>query len=39
MDEKLKPPEVNRCVCCGAEIPEGRLVCPKCERKADDEKG
>ena len=22
---------VNRCVCCGAIIPEGRQVCPKCE--------
>lgn len=21
------------CVCCGAEIPEGRQVCPACERK------
>ena len=21
----------NRCVCCGAIIPEGRQVCPKCE--------
>lgn len=20
----------NRCVCCGAEIPEGRQVCPNC---------
>lgn len=24
----------NRCVSCGAIIPEGRLVCPTCERKA-----
>ena len=23
----------NRCVCCGAEIPEGRWICPNCERK------
>ena len=22
----------NRCVCCGAVIPEGRMVCPVCER-------
>lgn len=22
------------CVCCGAEIPEGRQVCIKCEREA-----
>lgn len=21
----------NKCVCCGADIPEGRHVCPKCE--------
>ena len=21
------------CVCCGAEIPEGRQVCPRCEAK------
>lgn len=21
----------NKCVCCGAEIPEGRMVCPSCE--------
>ena len=24
----------NRCVCCGALIPEGRQVCPTCERGA-----
>lgn len=23
----------NGCVCCGAEIPEGRQVCPDCEIK------
>lgn len=22
----------NRCVCCGEVIPEGRQVCPKCEK-------
>ena len=22
----------ERCVCCGAEIPEGRQVCPSCEK-------
>lgn len=22
----------NRCVCCGAIIPEGRWVCPTCEK-------
>lgn len=24
---------MNTCVCCGAEIPEGRQVCWNCERK------
>lgn len=24
----------NRCVCCGEIIPEGRMVCPKCEKGA-----
>lgn len=23
--------DINRCVCCGEVIPEGRQVCPKCE--------
>lgn len=23
----------NRCICCGAPIPEGRQVCPECERR------
>lgn len=23
------------CVCCGAEIPEGRQVCPACENRED----
>ena len=27
---ELKFSTDNRCVCCGAEIPEGRQVCPKC---------
>lgn len=22
----------NRCVCCGASIPEGRQICPECEK-------
>lgn len=22
--------EVDRCVCCGEIIPEGRMVCPNC---------
>ena len=27
----------NRCVCCGEIIPEGRQVCIRCEREAEDE--
>lgn len=23
----------DTCVCCGAEIPEGRMVCPQCETR------
>ena len=26
----------NTCVCCGAIIPEGRQVCPKCEKIIDE---
>lgn len=26
---------MNRCVCCGEEIPEGRMVCPGCEKSAE----
>lgn len=26
----------NFCVCCGADIPEGRMVCPICEMAADE---
>lgn len=25
-------PDVDRCVCCGEIIPEGRMVCPQCDR-------
>lgn len=28
----------NCCVCCGAVIPEGRMVCPICEKEADEGK-
>lgn len=28
---QLYRPDVNRCVCCGEIIPEGRQVCPICE--------
>lgn len=24
----------NKCVCCGADIPEGRQICPKCTERA-----
>lgn len=30
-DIQLYRPNVNRCVCCGEIIPEGRQVCPNCE--------
>lgn len=23
----------NTCVCCGVDIPEGMMICPKCEEK------
>lgn len=23
--------DVDRCVCCGEIVPEGRMVCPQCE--------
>lgn len=26
--------DTNRCVCCGEIIPEGRQVCPTCEKEA-----
>ena len=26
----------NFCVCCGAIVPEGRMVCPMCEMSADE---
>lgn len=26
----------DRCVCCGAVVPEGRMVCPSCERRANE---
>ncbi|MCD7881093.1 MAG: hypothetical protein LUG47_05425 [Clostridiales bacterium] len=27
--------DVDRCVVCGAPVPEGRMVCWKCEHRAD----
>lgn len=26
----------DRCVCCGAPVPEGRMVCPLCEIKTNE---
>ena len=26
----------DRCVCCGEIVPEGRMVCPICEHKAEN---
>lgn len=31
-----KEADIPGCVCCGEIIPEGRQVCPKCERSAND---
>lgn len=28
--------KIDCCVCCGEVVPEGRMVCPKCEAKAED---
>lgn len=25
------------CICCGEPIPEGRMVCPKCEKEVEDD--
>ena len=30
---KVRVTDVDRCVCCGEIIPEGRQVCPACESK------
>ena len=27
--------DVDRCVCCGEIVPEGRIVCPQCENGAE----
>lgn len=32
--EREEKTMVDRCVCCGAVIPEGRQVCPSCEEAA-----
>jgi hypothetical protein len=38
IDQIVKEMGADTCVCCGDVIPEGRQVCPNCERK-DDESG
>lgn len=25
--------DVDRCICCGEMIPEGKMICPRCEQK------
>ena len=37
--KRVAPPVDNTCVCCGAEIPEGRQVCKECEKLARKKKG
>lgn len=32
----IEASRVDRCVCCGATIPDGRMVCTDCERKAEE---
>ncbi len=32
-DNNVTPSNDNRCVCCGATIPEGRQICINCEVK------
>lgn len=36
IDLSLPTDNSNHCVCCGAVIPEGRMVCPTCERRAEE---
>ena len=33
--EKTNEAVVEGCVCCGAYVPEGRQICPICERQDD----
>lgn len=35
LNEILSAYNSDKCVCCGEAIPEGRLVCKKCEEKAN----
>ena len=36
LPEAPKADNADRCVCCGEIIPEGRQVCPNCERGVTD---
>ena len=36
--EGSRSENVDRCVSCGEIIPEGRWVCPNCERKVKEKK-
>ena len=29
----IKAMSDNRCVCCGEQIPEGTMICPKCHKE------
>lgn len=33
--KKIQNTNVDRCVCCGEIIPEGRMICPKCEKEGE----
>ena len=34
---KVVDPACERCVCCGNDVPEGRMVCPNCDKEVCDE--
>lgn len=33
IEDAHKYPDADTCIYCGCIIPEGRLLCPKCEKK------
>jgi len=33
----IDDPTADRCVCCGAIVPEGRIICPICEGGQNDQ--
>ena len=37
MTEQMPYTEKDICVCCGRYVPEGRQVCPICEKEVDDD--